>query len=223
MRAPAGEPGRGAQPGARGGHVVRPSTRAVEHGKILAWAITCRARAEPGRRRSRPSSIGAAVLLSRRSVSGRHADLARTAAHHAARVLRLTVGDPLSCSTARAASRTRRSARSGKDHVAVRIGRWRAREAEPPVRVTLVQGLSTRERMDFTLQKAVELGVAEIFPAEMRRSVMRLAEERAARRVEHWQNLVMAACEQCGRNRVPVGAPGVRAARLARRSPGAGG
>jgi hypothetical protein len=57
--------------------------------------------------------------------------------------------------------------------------------------------------MDFTVQKAVELGVAEIFPVEMRRSVMRLAEERAARRVDHWQNLVVAACEQCGRNRVP--------------------
>jgi 16S rRNA (uracil1498-N3)-methyltransferase len=57
--------------------------------------------------------------------------------------------------------------------------------------------------MDFTLQKAVELGVTEIFPVEMRRSVMRLAEERALRRVEHWRNVVVAACEQCGRNRVP--------------------
>jgi 16S rRNA (uracil1498-N3)-methyltransferase len=71
------------------------------------------------------------------------------------------------------------------------------------VRVVLLQGLSARERMDFTIQKAVELGVAEIFPVEMRRSVMRLAEERAMRRVEHWQNLVIAACEQCGRNRIP--------------------
>ena len=91
-----------------------------------------------------------------------------------------------------------------KHRVLLRIGQWEAREAEPPVAVTLVQGLSARERMDFTIQKAVELGVAEIFPVETRRSVMRLAHERAERRVEHWQNLVISACEQCGRNRVPT-------------------
>ena len=53
------------------------------------------------------------------------------------------------------------------------------------------------------MQKAVELGVAEIQPLETRRSLVRLREERANRRVEHWQQLVAAACEQCGRNRIP--------------------
>lgn len=131
-------------------------------------------------------------------------DLPDDAAHHASRVLRLTVGDLVIVFNGDGGESDAQISSIGRDHVAVRVGRWRDRDAESPVRVTLVQGLSARERMDFTLQKAVELGVAEVFPVEMRRSVMRLGDERAARRVEHWQNLVVAACEQCGRNRVPV-------------------
>jgi 16S rRNA (uracil1498-N3)-methyltransferase len=130
-------------------------------------------------------------------------DLPEAAAHHAGRVLRLTVGDAVTVFNGAGGESDARILSLGKDHVSVRIGPWRSREAEPSVRVVLLQGLSARERMDFTVQKAVELGVAEIFPIEMRRSVMRLAEERATRRVEHWQNLAVAACEQGGRNRVP--------------------
>ena len=130
-------------------------------------------------------------------------DLPEAAAHHASRVLRLTLGDPVILFNGDGGESDAHISSMGKDHVAVRVGAWRSREAEPPVPVALVQGLSARERMDFTLRKAVELGVAEIFPVETRRSVMRLADERAARRVEHWQNLVVAACEQCGRNHVP--------------------
>jgi 16S rRNA (uracil1498-N3)-methyltransferase len=130
-------------------------------------------------------------------------DLPEAAAHHAARVLRLTAGDAVTVFNGAGGESAASILSIGKDRVAVRVGPWRSREAEPSVRVVLLQGLSARERMDFTIQKAVELGVAEIFPVEMRRSVMRLAEERAMRRVEHWQNLVIAACEQCGRNRIP--------------------
>jgi len=130
-------------------------------------------------------------------------DLPESAVHHAARVLRLTVGDSVTVFNGAGGESDARILSIGKDRVSVRVGPWHSREAEPSVRVVLLQGLSARERMDFTVQKAVELGVAEIFPVEMRRSVMRLAEERAARRIEHWQNLAIAACEQCGRNRVP--------------------
>lgn len=131
-------------------------------------------------------------------------DLPEAAAHHAARVLRLTVGDPVILFNGKGGEVNAEVQAITKHRVLLRIGQWEAREAEPPVAVTLVQGLSARERMDFTIQKAVELGVAEIFPVETRRSVMRLAHERAERRVEHWQNLVISACEQCGRNRVPT-------------------
>jgi 16S rRNA (uracil1498-N3)-methyltransferase len=130
--------------------------------------------------------------------------LPELAVRHAARALRLAIGDPVTLFNGAGGESEARIVSMSRDHVSVRLGPWRAREVEPVVRVALLQGLSARERMDFTLQKAVELGVAEIFPVETRRSVMRLAQERAARRVEHWQNLVVAACEQCGRNRVPA-------------------
>jgi 16S rRNA (uracil1498-N3)-methyltransferase len=61
--------------------------------------------------------------------------------------------------------------------------------------------------MDYTLQKAVELGVRAIQPLATERSVVKLKDERAERRVEHWRNLVVSACEQCGRNRIPAVAP----------------
>jgi len=131
-------------------------------------------------------------------------DLPDAAAHHAARVLRMRVGDPVVVFNGQGGEADAEISFIGKEHVAVRVGAWHAREAESPVRVALAQGLSARERMDFTLQKAVELGVAEIYPIETRRSVMRLVDERATRRLEHWQSLVVAACEQCGRNRVPL-------------------
>jgi 16S rRNA (uracil1498-N3)-methyltransferase len=131
-------------------------------------------------------------------------DLPQAAAHHAARVLRLNVGDPVVLFNGEGGESSGQIHVITKSRVAIRIGARVAREAESPVAISLVQGLSARERMDFTVQKAVELGVTEIFPVETRRSVMRLAQERAERRVEHWQNLAISACEQCGRNRVPV-------------------
>jgi len=131
-------------------------------------------------------------------------DLPEAAAHHAARVLRLNVGDAVIVFNGAGGEVNAQIQTITKHRVAIRVGAWQDRETESPVAVTLVQGLSARERMDFTIQKAVELGVAEIFPVETRRSVMRLAQERAERRVEHWQNLAISACEQCGRNRVPT-------------------
>ena len=145
-------------------------------------------------------------------------DLPEAAAHHAARVLRLNVGDAVIVFNGAGGEVNAQIQTITKHRVAIRVGAWQDRETESPVAVTLVQGLSARERMDFTIQKAVELGVAEIFPVETRRSVMRLAQERAERRVEHWQNLAISACEQCGRNRVPdVRTPVTLAAWLAAR------
>jgi 16S rRNA (uracil1498-N3)-methyltransferase len=73
--------------------------------------------------------------------------------------------------------------------------------------VTLVQALPAGDKMDWVVQKAVELGVTHIQPLMTRRSVIRLSGERASRRIEHWQQVAVAACEQCGRNRVPAVAP----------------
>ena len=74
---------------------------------------------------------------------------------------------------------------------------------ESPLKITLVQAVSSGERMDFTLQKSVELGVAEIRPVISERCVVRLSGERAEKRVARWQEIVISACEQSGRNVVP--------------------
>jgi 16S rRNA (uracil1498-N3)-methyltransferase len=90
-----------------------------------------------------------------------------------------------------------------RGHVCATILEFQDIERESPLHITLAQCLSAGDRMDMTLQKATELGVAAIVPLISKRSVVRLSEERAERRLEHWRNIVIAACEQSGRNRVP--------------------
>jgi 16S rRNA (uracil1498-N3)-methyltransferase len=120
-------------------------------------------------------------------------------AHHLARVLRLREGDVLTVFNGR-----------GGEWDAEFIGRRRVRlrgfsalERESPLRVTLLQGVSSGDRMDYTVQKAVELGVAAIQPLLTKRGVVRLEGSRASARVAHWRKIAIAACEQCGRNRLP--------------------
>lgn len=90
-----------------------------------------------------------------------------------------------------------------KRHASVRILREEVTDNESPLNITLVQAVSAAERMDFTLQKSVELGVAEIRPVISERCVVRLSGERAEKRVARWQEIVVSACEQSGRNIVP--------------------
>jgi 16S rRNA (uracil1498-N3)-methyltransferase len=128
-------------------------------------------------------------------------------ARHAARALRLAVDDTVTLFDGRGGEYTARIERIQKDEVAVSITGFAATERESRLRVMLAQGISSGERMDYTLQKAVELGVTAIQPIAAKRSVVKLAGERADRRVAHWQGVVASACEQCGRNQVPVVAP----------------
>jgi 16S rRNA (uracil1498-N3)-methyltransferase len=130
-------------------------------------------------------------------------DLHPHAAHHAARVLRLAAGDVVRLFNGDGGEWDARIAAIRKSGVSVRVGARSEQNVEAALRVVLAQSISSRERMELTLQKAVELGVAQVQPLETQRSVVRLRGERADRRVEHWQNIVIAACEQCGRNRVP--------------------
>lgn len=90
-----------------------------------------------------------------------------------------------------------------KRRASVRILREEATDNESPLNITLVQSVSAAERMDFTLQKSVELGVAEIRPVISERCVVRLSGERAEKRVARWQEIVVSACEQSGRSIVP--------------------
>ncbi len=125
------------------------------------------------------------------------------AARHAARVLRMTVGDEMTLFDGTGGEYACRIAAVERARVAVEVLEWRNVERESPIPVTLVQALQSGEKMDLTVQKAVELGVARIVPVTSRRSVVRLDGERAARRVEHWRGVAASACEQSGRNRVP--------------------
>ena len=128
-------------------------------------------------------------------------------ARHAVRALRLTVGDAITLFNGRGGEYAARIERIQKDEAAVSVTGFTDIERESPLRVMLAQGISSGERMDYTLQKAVELGVAAIQPIAAKRSVVKLAGERADKRVAHWQGVVASACEQCGRNQVPMLAP----------------
>lgn len=133
--------------------------------------------------------------------------LPQNAARHAGRVLRLRAGDDLVLFDGAGGEYAARIVELGRDQVTVDVLEWRDAESEAPIRITLVQALQAGEKMDLTVQKAVELGVTRIVPVASTRSVVRLDGERAQRRLEHWRGVVVSACEQCGRNRVPEVTP----------------
>ena len=89
------------------------------------------------------------------------------------------------------------------ERVDVRVGPRREAAPESPLAITLVQGVSRGERMDYTIQKATELGVRRIVPVLAERTVVRLDATQAARKLEHWRAIAVSACEQCGRATVP--------------------
>ncbi|MBI3041281.1 MAG: 16S rRNA (uracil(1498)-N(3))-methyltransferase [Betaproteobacteria bacterium] len=128
-------------------------------------------------------------------------------AHHATRVLRLKSGDSVVLFNGDGAEYAAVIERVAKGGATVKVIERRLVERESRIEVVLGQALSSGERMEYTVQKAVELGVAAIHPLAASRSIVRLERERAARRVSHWQAVAIGACEQCGRNRVPPVAP----------------
>jgi 16S rRNA (uracil1498-N3)-methyltransferase len=133
-------------------------------------------------------------------------ELPPEAAHHAVRVLRLGVGDEIGLFDGRGGEWRGRLLRVGKQ-VAVALESFIDEEREPPLAVTIAQALPAADKMDWVVQKGVELGAAAFRPLAARRSLIRLSGERMERRVQHWQSVAVAACEQCGRNRVPPVAP----------------
>ncbi len=129
--------------------------------------------------------------------------LPEDAAHHAVHVLRLREGEEVTLFNGRGGEYAGRIAAIERLRVSVDVLAHRAIERESPLAVTLVQGVSSREKMDFTLQKATELGVVALQPVVAARSLGRIAGERAEQKRSHWLRVAIAACEQCGRNRVP--------------------
>jgi 16S rRNA (uracil1498-N3)-methyltransferase len=131
-------------------------------------------------------------------------ELDSRAANYVVRVLRLHSGDPLVLFNGEGGEYPAILERAERQNAWARLQERVDHDNESPLRVVLVQGISKGERMDYTIQKAVELGVAEIVPVFTRRSVVQLNAERAAKRQQHWQGVAISACEQCGRNRVPT-------------------
>jgi 16S rRNA (uracil1498-N3)-methyltransferase len=138
-------------------------------------------------------------------VHGSRVALTPGAAHHVSRVLRLRAGAELRLfdgTGAEFSALLLDAPRRGE--VEVEVGERVASEGESRLQIHLLQGISRGERMDYTLQKAVELGVHAITPVFTERCVVNLDGRRAEQRLQHWHTVVVSACEQSGRNRIPA-------------------
>ena len=140
--------------------------------------------------------------------AGRRHTLEGDAANHIARVLRLRQGDPLTLFDGRGGEYVSRVEELRKGAVIVSVHEQSPVARESSLPITLAQGVSRGERMDWVVQKATELGVTRIIPVLTERSVVRLDAKQAERKRLHWQAIAVAACEQSGRDRIPgVDAP----------------
>lgn len=137
---------------------------------------------------------------------GARVDLPEAAAHHALKVLRMKAGDALILFDGQGGEWQAEIVGAGRTAQAI-LRAHAERECESPLSVTLVQALPAGDKMDWVIEKSVELGVAAIQPLATKRSVIRLSAERMEKRLAHWNQVARAACEQCGRNRVPAVAP----------------
>lgn len=127
-------------------------------------------------------------------------------AHHALRVLRLRDGGAIILFDGNGGHYPATLEIAGKRAWAQTAGRIDS-EAELPVRTILAQGIASGDKMDWIVEKSVEMGVAQLVPITARRSVIQLSGERRDKRLRHWRRIAVAASEQCGRNRVMEVAP----------------
>jgi 16S rRNA (uracil1498-N3)-methyltransferase len=144
------------------------------------------------------------VYLDAALAAGGTATLSASAAAHITRVLRLEVGAALRVFNGQGGEWDATVASIRKDTVTLAVGVHHAVERESPLQITLLQGIARGEKMDLILQKATELGVTRIVPLTMLRSTVKLDAATAQRKQEHWQGVIISACEQCGRNILPL-------------------
>lgn len=135
---------------------------------------------------------------------GAHVALAGSAAEHVRRVLRLEAGDAVTLFNGDGNDYPSRIVGFGRGTVDTEVERSVPARAESRLAITLVQGIARTERMDLVVQKATELGVAAIRPVATARSVVKLDRDNRARKLAHWRGIAIAACEQCGRARIPA-------------------
>src|SRR5262249_21429660 len=116
---------------------------------------------------------------------------------------RLREGDALTLFDGRGGEYGARVTGFRKDSVQADVLEHRDAERESALNLTLMQGISRGERMDWVMQKATELGVSRIIPVITERTMVKLDERQSEKKLQHWRGIVIAACEQSGRNRVP--------------------
>lgn len=133
---------------------------------------------------------------------GAYLDLPENAVRHV-QVLRLQPGEPITLFNGQGGEYAATVSQMGKRQVTVDIGEHDPQERESPLQLTIVQAVSAADRMDYTMQKSAELGVTAIQPVISEYCQQRYSGERAEKRLEHWRGVVISACEQCGRTRVP--------------------
>jgi len=130
-------------------------------------------------------------------------ELDEFASHHLARVLRASVGEDVVLFNGEGGEYSGIISQINKKTVWVDIKKYIAREVESSLDIWLAQGISRGEKMDYTIQKAVELGVKGIIPLFSKRCSVKLSVERSEKRLQHWRSIIIGACEQSGRNRIP--------------------
>ncbi len=138
---------------------------------------------------------------------GSNTELGEIAAHHAVRVLRLRPGDVVVLFNGDGNDYSGHIQDIARRAVKVHLTGEESIDNEASVDITLIQAVSGGERMDYTIQKAVELGVRRIVPVLSERVIVRLPADRVQKRHRHWNQIVISACEQCGRNRLPEISP----------------
>ncbi len=135
--------------------------------------------------------------------SGDSIELDENAFSHAVRVLRLKQGDSLILFNGQGGEFEAELTDVQKKRASAVIGQHFNTDNESPLPIILGQCISRGEKMDYTIQKAVELGVTEIVPLFSERCGVKLNQQRMEKRLRHWHSVIISACEQCGRNRIP--------------------
>src|SRR3990167_6031507 len=125
------------------------------------------------------------------------------ASHHVSRVLRKEVGDMLIVFNGIGGEYIGKISHINKKLVTVHLKQYEARDMESPLDIWLAQGISKGDKMDYVIQKTVELGIKKIIPLLTERCQVKLDKERSQKRLSHWQSIVISACEQCGRSDIP--------------------
>ena len=144
------------------------------------------------------------VYLDLPLITGATITLPEDAARHLVQVLRMRQGESFVVFNGHGGEYAATLSAVGKREAQATIGAFNAIDRESPLRISLAQCVSKGDRMDYTLQKAVELGVSTIVPLLSERTVVKLDAERWAKKIEHWRGVITSACEQSGRTRLPL-------------------